>query len=246
MSAKLLPRYLLNFGLLSGLSAFFQVEVLKFSKVHIVGYRYPVSLRKKTTDAKTFREIFLFNAYKFAFDNPKVIVDGGANIGLASVYFNRHYRDATIFAVEPDNSNFSTLRSNVDKLGPVTCIQSAFWHRDTHLKIKDKEENEWAYSVVECSNDSPDSFEALSITSLMQRHSIERIDILKLDIEGAERELFSENFDYWMTRTKYIFIELHDWLKQGCSKSVFGTVAQYHFSTTIVNGMLLFINQDLD
>ncbi len=246
MRLRLLPRYLLTFGLFSGLFTFLQVEVLSFSKVFLVGYRYPIFLRRGTTDVKTFREIFLFGDYKYDFEAPKVIVDGGANIGLASVYFNKRYKDALIYAIEPDQSNFLTLCSNVASLPMVTCIHSALWHQDTFLKIMDKNENAWAFTVDECSEDEPGSFVALSITSLMKKYSIERIDVLKLDIEGAERELFSQNVDSWITRTKYIFIELHDWLKKDSSKSVFKTISQYNFSTSVVNGMLLLTNLEIE
>ena len=237
---------MLTFGLFSGLFAFLQVEVLSFSKVYLIGYRYPIFLRRGTTDVKTFHEIFLFAAYKVDLDEPKVIVDGGANIGLASVFFSKRYKEALIYAIEPDQSNFSTLCSNLANLPKVRCIHSALWHRDAFLRIKDINDDAWAFTVEECSKDESGSFAALSIASLMQQHAIERIDLLKLDIEGAERELFSQNVDHWIMRTKYIFIELHDWLKKDSSKSVFKTISQYNFSTSVVNGMLLLTNQGIE
>jgi hypothetical protein len=80
----------------------------------------------------------------------------------------------------------------------------------------------------------------------MTRYDIQYIDILKLDVEGAEHEIFAENVDYWIPRTRCILIELHDWIKSDCSKTVFKTLASYNFKTTIFNGMLLLINSDLE
>ncbi len=49
---------------------------------------------------------------------------------------------------------------------------------------------------------------------------VEQIDILKLDIEGAEKELLQSGSDKWMHRVAMIIIELHDWLKPGCADAL--------------------------
>jgi hypothetical protein len=50
------------------------------------------------------------------------------------------------------------------------------------------------------------------------------IDVLKLDIESSEKELFSQNFEPWLAKTKMIIIELHDSMKAGCAKQFFEAV----------------------
>lgn len=243
---RLLPRYLINFGIFSGLSCFIQVEWLKVRKVRVKGLTHRFELRPGTTDAKVFQEVFLFRSYDLAVPNPKVILDGGGNIGLTSIFFATKYPQAKIYTVEPSDTNYELLLRNVQPYTAITPIHSALWNKDTSLKIKDKNENQWAFTVEESAADDPDAFNAICLASLMKRYDIEYIDILKLDVEGAERELFAENVDYWISRTRCILVELHDWIKADCSKTVFKALASYNFKTTVFNGMLLLINSDLE
>ena len=68
------------------------------------------------------------------------------------------------------------------------------------------------------------------------------IDILKLDIEGSEKEVFSAGFENWMPKTKVIIIELHDAMKPGCSRAVFAAVNKYNFSFNIKGENIIFTN----
>ena len=58
----------------------------------------------------------------------------------------------------------------------------------------------------------------------------EQIDILKLDIEGAEKEVFSSSTLSLLERTRIIFIEVHDFLKYGCSENLFSAIKEYNYS----------------
>jgi FkbM family methyltransferase len=243
---KLLPRYLITFGPIAGMVLFIKVEVICQKRLRLKGVRYPIELRTGTTDKLVFREVFLFKSYDFSWTDPKIIIDGGGNIGLTSIFFAEKFPQAKIFSIEPSDSNFQLLQKNTTPYELIVPIHSALWNKDTSLIIKDKEESHWAFAVEECSPDHPDSFKAISIASLLKEQNISRVDILKLDIEGAERELFTANYEYWISRTKCILVELHDWLKKDCSKNVFVTISKYNFKTTIFNGMLVFINSDID
>jgi hypothetical protein len=82
----------------------------------------------------------------------------------------------------------------------------------------------------------------------MEKYSIERIDIIKLDIESSEKQLFLDNFDYWLPKTKIIVIELHDWMEEGCSKAFFEAInksfSKYEFS--IIGDNIIIENKDLN
>ncbi len=57
----------------------------------------------------------------------------------------------------------------------------------------------------------------------------ELIDILKLDIEGAEAELFCANYENWLGKTNVIIIELHDRIREGCSEALYKATAHHNF-----------------
>ena len=58
--------------------------------------------------------------YDFAVDRPSVIIDAGANIGLASIWFASKFPEARILAIEPEKSNYELLVRNVEPLHHVT------------------------------------------------------------------------------------------------------------------------------
>lgn len=237
---KLLPRYIKNLGLYEGVNAFGKVEFFPSSKFKLIGYPHYFYLRPGTTDKKVFHEIFVLGTYAVQIDfSPVIIIDAGANIGLSSIFFAQRFPDATLYAVEPEIRNFRSLVKNTAEYTNIKRIHGALWHRDTMLKIRDTNENEWAFTVDECSQSDPDAFSGISLTSFMKNNQIVKIDILKIDIEGAERELFSENYDYWLKRTRLIIIELHDWLNAGSSSAVFKAIAKYQIKTMVHEGMLI-------
>jgi FkbM family methyltransferase len=244
-SLKLLFRYLINMGILRGALTFFQLEFLKRNQLQIKGIPFPVKLRPNSSDVKVFHEVFLYNSFEFPVKNINIIIDAGANIGLSSLSFIKKFVNSKIIAVEPEKSNYDLLKSNSEHYHSIIPLQAGLWNKDTTLKINDYNENKWAFEVTECMPGETGSFPGISISSLMEKFGLEYIDLLKLDIEGSEKEIFADNFDYWIRRTKNIILELHDWRKEGCSKTVFGTIAKYNFNTTILNGMLLMVNQDL-
>ena len=237
---KLLVRYVKNLGLLTGLPLFFKVEILKMTEFAMPNYQGFIYLRPFSSDLKVFREIFLFGSYAITLPSvPAVIVDAGSNIGLSSIFLAKRFCSATIYSIEPELSNFELLKKNVANYDNIKVFRSALWHRDCCLRITDMTENHWAFTVEECDQGSPGSFKAMSISSFMIQNGIERIDLLKMDIEGAEREVFSADCGYWLARTRTIIIELHDWLKSGCSAAFFRSIARYRIKTMVHEGMLL-------
>jgi hypothetical protein len=63
-----------------------------------------------------------------------------------------------------------------------------------------------------------ETVEALSIPAIMKKHQLEQIDLLKIDIETSEKQLFKEGYEEWLPKVKMIIIELHDWLEKDCSR----------------------------
>ena len=73
---------------------------------------------------------------------------------------------------------------------------------------------------------------AISIPTLLKNYNIDYIDILKLDIETSEIQLFSEGYEEWLPKVKIIIIELHDWRVNGCSKAFFEAINKCFVSYT--------------
>lgn len=192
-----------------------------------------IYLRSDTTDIKVFMQIFRNLEYEIDFKlNPKVIVDCGANTGLSTIYFKNKYPDATIIAIEPESSNFDLLLKNTKGYSNLHCLKKGIWNRDVNLEIANPEAEKWAFITKEVEYESNNTIEAISIDRILEEYDIETIDILKIDIEGSEKELFEKNFENWIPRTKIILIELHDFMRNGCSKSFIKALENFSFSVS--------------
>jgi FkbM family methyltransferase len=198
----------------------------------VPGVRFPVYVRLRTTDVSVFRQVLVIKEYDYEFSKtPRVIVDGGANIGLTSVSYANRYPDALIVAVEPEPSNFALLKKNVAPYSNVIAIQAALWKDTSHVNILDPGLGHYGFRTVAMSaaephQDTSASVRAVTVDKLMADLKLSFIDILKIDIEGSEKELF-EKSARWIDRIGVIAVELHDHLKPGCARSVYLAAAEF-------------------
>jgi len=107
-------------------------------------------------------------------------------------------------------------------------MQCGVWSRDTYLKIENPDAQHWAFRVVE--SDSPkDSFLSVILTSLLREANADRIDLLKIDVEGAELEIFgATDCANWLDRTDVILIELHGNCEKVFIKPLKGSHFKFH------------------
>jgi FkbM family methyltransferase len=192
------------------------------------GYRHPVHLRMRTSDPPGYDEILLRGQYAIDIPFiPKVIVDIGANIGMASVYYAHRYPEARIVAVEPEASNFALLVRNVRAYSNILSLNAALWHRDgeAELGFSGRPGETVGYFVRE--GEGP-KVRTLTFPTLMREVRIQSVDLLKVDIEGAEKEVF-ESCD-WIDRVRCLVIELHDRVKLGCSAAVNSVTGDFQTS----------------
>jgi FkbM family methyltransferase len=184
------------------------------------GIRSRVFLRPNTTDTSTYRQNLVAHEYDFNLPfEPRTILDAGANIGMASVYFANRYPSAMIVAIEPEPSNFRMLEKNVAAYPFITAIRAALWPSEGQVSVvapsgMDGSYGHWGFSVSEGTG-TP----AMTVLAIMRRVTVDRIDLLKIDIEGAELELFSGDCE-WLKHVRCVMIETHDRFRPGCAQAV--------------------------
>ncbi len=232
---KVLLTLIQYFGIWHGLKLQLQLLTGNTNSIKLPNYKHAFSLRKNTSDKSTFEQVFLNNEYHLDFiKNPKVIIDGGANIGLFTIKMKKDFEDAKIICIEPDTDNFETLQHNLKNYDSIFFENAGLWNKDTMLKVYDKYNcGKWGMVVEE--DIANGNIHALSIESLMDKYQLTHIDILKIDIETSEKQLFSDNYSKWLPKVKTIIIELHDRMDAGCAKSFFKAInncyTNYTYST---------------
>jgi FkbM family methyltransferase len=231
------------FGL-HGVLIYLKIKLNQTSALRLPGIKFPIQLRRNAADKASFREIFMRRDYDINIPSltPKFIIDAGANIGLTSVFLTNKYPQAKIFSIEPDEGNYKCLVENTRAYPSIIAIKSALWPTKEPIQLVDKGYGERGFTIEP--GESSRVLEATSVKEIMTTYHIDSIDILKIDIEGSEKELFSENYDTWLPYTKCVVIELHDRMKKGCSKAVFKAFTQYNFSLFIIKGENLIFTND--
>ena len=125
----------------------------------------------------------------------------------------------------------------------VTLRQAALWNECTTLQVCDSSVEKWLFSVEPAVLPSATAVTGITVSDILRETGRRRIDILKLDIEGAERELFSTSSEDWLPFVRLIVIELHDRFKVGCSEAFYKRISQKPFMQE-VRGENIFVLLD--
>ena len=131
--------------------------------------------------------------------------------GNASIWFALHSSRRADCCCRPEASNFELLERNTRHLAGIHAMHAAIWSERCQLTIANPAEEKWEFRMVRLAGSS---IEAVTIPDLLQWAETDRIDLLKLDVEGAESEIFAAG-STWLERTHYLIIELHDYLIPG-------------------------------
>jgi FkbM family methyltransferase len=207
--------------------------------------RYPIVIRPRTSDRFVFEQIFLDGDYKLEVDlSPRFIVDAGANVGFASIYFANRYPGATIVAIEPEAANFAALERNVRMYSKIVPVRAALWSSCKPLWVNGRGDS-WSCSVADVTENASESVWGITIPELLHQQRQTSVDILKMDIEGSEREVFSAECRPWLPRTKALIVELHDELQPGCSVALNDAICGLDFQRLHQGENLILINQGI-
>ncbi|RXK62229.1 FkbM family methyltransferase [Lacibacter luteus] len=216
-----------NYGAWKGFSIWRQIN-LSFSQTAVIQsrlFKNRLHLRKKDSDIDIFNQVFAELQYKWKDIeqlNPAVIVDAGANIGLAAVYFANLFPESKIYCIEPVTANFNLLKQNTSGYGNIQHLQAAVWFKNELLQIENPEG--FSAGLTLNSSNKTTGIQGYSIDAIMDLLKIEHIDILKMDVEGAEKEIFGQGPVEWLKKVTILVIELHDMYKDGTANAFFAAL----------------------
>ncbi len=181
-------------------------------------------MRGNTVDFAVFNSIIGEEEYNFKIGfTPEVIIDAGAYIGVSTVYFCQKYPEAKIIAVEPEKSNFDFLVRNTESYKNIFCVNAGVYGEDVPLVISDPAAEKYAFRVTRGSP-AGETLPGFTIETLMKKFQLSRIDILKMDIEGAEYSVFEHETDAWLSDVRMLVAELHEFIHPGVNELVMGVL----------------------
>jgi FkbM family methyltransferase len=149
------------------------------------------------------------------------IIDAGGYIGTAAIVLAEAYPNATVVSLEPSRANFALLKQNVSRHKNIVALNKALASEPGVMTLRNRGTGQWGFTIVPSPKDNPASeaieqVECVTVEMLMREFGASGIGVLKLDIEGGERALFSADTE-WIAKTEAICIELHDRIVDGCS-----------------------------
>jgi FkbM family methyltransferase len=158
-----------------------------------------------------FREIYLQRQYHFTSENKSpVIIDCGANIGIATLYFKKMYPASKIICIEADPSVAELLKKNItqNNIQNTEVIVAAAWN-STGETLEFGSAGADAGSLFSSEN-------KIKVPTTRLRDLIlekGKIDLLKMDIEGAETIVLEDCAGH-LQMVERIFVEYHSYTGQ--------------------------------
>jgi FkbM family methyltransferase len=206
---------------------------------------YPLYLRPGTSDLESFWQIFIAGSYditRVVDISPSIVVDAGANAGMSALYFANQFPDAHIIAIEPDATNLAVLRCNAEAYPQIEVWHAGLASDNCCLEIVNRDAAKWAIQTKKTPIATSETVPGISMLDVLAAIKKKRIGLLKIDVEGAECEIFSENTDHWLPSVEALTVELHDWLHPDCARIVYSAVARRNFRRYRLddNDLLLF------
>ena len=135
-----------------------------------------------------------------------------------------------VIAVEPGKENFRILQTNTAGMTKVNCVLAGIWPVEGFLQL---DTEGFGHSGIQTRPDGSGDTPAVTVSGLMKQFGIERVSLLKIDIEGSELELFSSEDLGWIAKVDAIAIELHDHMRPGCGDAFFKAIAPYSWNYAI-------------
>ena len=196
-----------------------------------------IRLRPGTADLATFVQIFIREDYDLKRlgrypeleseyhgilrrGHRPLIVDCGANIGLASLYFSLCFPQALVVGIEPEPGNYRFAAHHA--YPNITLHRAAVSNVDEVLSISNPDAAADAFRVEPARETTSDPVPGYSMNSIIAMAARDHANLepflAKIDIEGFEETVFSSNTD-WISRFKVLVVELHDWMLPGRGSS---------------------------
>lgn len=215
---------------------------LRLIKVGLIDFNNTsIKFRPYTGDFATIRQVIWDQEYNLDLpSSPQYIVDLGANIGISSLALAHKFPNAKIIALEPDKKNFELLTYNTSQHQNITKLNKAISHVNELVSLENPsgETNSFVFkNTGETTNTN--MIEAVSINSLIESYDMPRINLIKIDIEGVEREVFLQGDTEWIHKVDFISIEFHD---EEVEKSITNLLTTLNFSQSEKGEKKLFKN----
>ena len=176
----------------------------------------PIYYRPGTSDCRIISEILFVPRCEYHVPRdlkPKIIVDLGANIGIASIYFAHQFPDSEIFAFEPEEENFLLLEKNIQSCENARAFPVGLGNEDEVKEVyfSDNPNNYGGFSFFPAGSNTSmkKKVQVKKASDYFREIGISRVDLMKIDTEGSEFEIITDLDPNMLKEIEWIVGELH-------------------------------------
>ena len=181
---------------------------------------YPLYFRGGSSDLANFDQIFGLGELSVPLRHPPArVLDLGAYVGYAAVYLARMFPAAEVFCVEPSAANFNLLTLNTSPYPRIRRLNGAVWSRTAAVSVAGHELGDWG-AHFSADGDTGAAIQGWAVDDILAMAGWDRADFIKCDVEGAERELFTDPVAAWHQTASCVTVETHDAWVPGCLATV--------------------------
>ena len=166
-------------------------------------------------EVRVFWQIFVRGSYALP-ESCTTILDCGANVGIFSVWAAARRPDARIVALEPFPATFAALEANIRDnhlANRVRCVQVGLAAEPGERLIRtagDSPDRQLVLGETAETSDQTVAVQCLDLAACLQRHGLDDLDLLKMDIEGSEWEVLLSTPPEVLFRIRHIQLEYHE------------------------------------
>lgn len=188
----------------------------KMMQVNVKGVKQCFLIRVKNKIDRNVLEYVFFQKYhlppiEMQLRKDAVILDFGSNIGCTLVDFKLRYPTAKIFGYEMHPNNFEIAKSNINGLNGVNIFNEAVWTSKGFVSFSKKNLTDaFAISKEIISEGDTIKIHSVSILDIIQNNGLAIVDFIKMDIEGAELDIFDHSDVSWLNHVLSMNIEFHN------------------------------------
>ncbi len=174
---------------------------------HLYKNKYKIAFTDGPTFLMSINELFINEFYKFKTTNDApTIIDCGSYIGTSILYFKVNYPNAIVTGFEPDEKNFSLLKSNIENwnFSDTNVFNAAIWINNDSISFNSAGNMSSKIDIESNNDNNIETVKCVRLNDLLNKE----IDFLKLDIEGAEFTVLKDCSDN-LKNVKRLFVEYH-------------------------------------
>jgi FkbM family methyltransferase len=186
----------------------------------------PLSIRAGTPDVTVARSCLVqgeLSVVSSLLQSPRYdfIIDAGGHIGAAAIALARMFPESTIVSLEPSRENYALLQRNTAPFPNIVAVNKALLGSSRVATLSDRGTGSWGFTLLDRTLEDRElkplhEVTGTTVEDILAEHSATGVDVLKLDIEGSEKDVLS-HCDDWMPKVDVLVAELHDRIVEGCS-----------------------------